>query len=69
MKTFVATVLAKLRPDGHELERLVRMETDPACAHRFEQLSPGPAAAVLGLIAIGVYGVLCAPVRLLRRER
>lgn len=64
----IARTLAKLRPNGAELYRLVKMETDPACAQRFEQLTPGPVPAALGLLLIGVYGIFAAPVRLLRRD-
>lgn len=65
----IAGALAKLRPNGRELHRLVRMETDPAHAHRFEELTPGPVLAVAGLVLVGICGVVSAPFRLLRRER
>jgi hypothetical protein len=62
-----ATIAARLRPSAAELYRLVTMETDPACAERFEQLTPGPVLAALLLAAVGLYGLLAAPLRLLRR--
>lgn len=64
----IARTLDKLRPNGAELYRLVKMETDPAFARRFEQLTPGPVAAALVLLLIGIYGALTAPVRALRRD-
>jgi hypothetical protein len=65
----LAAALRKLRPDRDELRRLVEREVDPAAYDRFEQLTPGPLLAAAGLVAIGVYGALAVPLRLLRRSR
>lgn len=64
----IGSIVAKLRPSGNELYRLVVMESDPAFANRFEQLTPGPALAILGLAAIALYAVISAPLRLFRRS-
>jgi hypothetical protein len=63
----LASISAKLRPTGDELYRLVVMEGDPAYAERFEQLTPGPTLAVLGLAAIALFALVSAPFRLIGR--
>jgi hypothetical protein len=67
IRHLIGSTVAKLRPSGGELYRLVVMESDPAFANRFEQLTPGPALAIAGLAAIALYGVISAPLRLFRR--
>jgi hypothetical protein len=68
IRQLIGSVVAKLRPNGNELYRLVVMESDPAFANRFEQLTPGPVLAILGLGAIALFGVVSAPLRLFRRS-
>lgn len=63
----IGRLLAKLRPTGAELYPLVRMEVDPASAHRFDQIAEGPLVAILGLIFVAIVGVVTAPFRLVRR--
>lgn len=62
-------VIEALRPDAKELAGLVRAETDPARYASFEPITAGPAAAVASLAAIGIAGMLIAPIRLLARLR
>ncbi|MDB5092018.1 MAG: hypothetical protein JWO85_119 [Candidatus Eremiobacteraeota bacterium] len=68
IRPLIRSIVAKLRPSGSELYRLVVMESDPAFASRFEQLTPGPALAIAGLAAIALYAVVSAPLRLFRRS-
>ncbi|HTV92735.1 MAG TPA: hypothetical protein VMG98_08465 [Verrucomicrobiae bacterium] len=61
-------LLARLTPSANAIERLARKETDPALAHAFEPLTPGPIAASLLLAAIVAAGIIAAPFRLFRHE-
>jgi hypothetical protein len=62
-------LVAALRPDGRELVRLVRSETDPDQYASFQPITAGPVVAVAGLMLVGVLGILAAPIRLLKKSR
>ncbi len=59
--------LARLRPNGAELVRLVTRETDPARAAEFREIARGPLAGLALLLVAGLWGLAAAPLRMLRR--
>jgi len=66
VKSVIHRAIKALRPDGKELERLVRAEMDPSRYASFRPITAGPIVAAVGLAIVGVLGALAAPIRLLR---
>jgi hypothetical protein len=62
-------LIAALRPDADEITAVARAETDPARYSSFAPITAGPAVAVAALTAIGILGIVLAPIRLLKHIR
>jgi len=63
----IRLIFRLLCPAPREVLALAERESDPREAASFEAIHVGPVLAFAGLVAIGVLGIVMAPIRLVAR--
>jgi len=63
------SLLARLRPTEREVYELAIRETDPRLYSQFTPIARGFPFAVLALLGLGLFAIICTPFWLLRSRR